>query len=200
MGFWIPAISAATSLAGLLTKKKKTPSMASIDISGELDKLDKLYESKRGLLTTDIQNQLAGLNKNTANSLAGRGIYRSPVSQASYNQNAATAQGALSQGLSNLYGKQASERTSSLNNLLGYQNKVNEANYNAALRKYQNRYNTRTGLMSTGFGMLWDQYGRKKANNNYNWNSNSGSSLSDLSSYNDYGLDNIGDAFDSSGF
>ena len=148
-------MAGASLLGGLFSKKKKVSMPAAPDISGELAKLDALYGTQRELLTKDIAQQTGQMQRQTAQGLANRGIFSSPVSEASFSRTRQTGQQALSQGLSDLYGQQASARSAALNSLLQYNQNIQMANYQRQLQQQQQQSAMRSGLfgMAGSFGL-----------------------------------------------
>ena len=148
-------MAGASLLGGLFSKKKKVKMPAAPDISGELAKLDALYGTQRELLTKDIAQQTGQMQRQTAQGLANRGIFSSPVSEASFGRTRQTGQQALSQGLSDLYGQQAQARSAALNSLLQYNQNIQMANYQRQLQQQQQQSALRSGLfgMAGSFGL-----------------------------------------------
>jgi len=99
-------------LAGgfLSPKKKKAPKPQQIDITAQLAMIDAMYNQQKQQARTTLAESLKGLNKLTAQSLAGRGIYSSPVSQFSFGENQKSYAQALSQALSDLGAQQAMQK------------------------------------------------------------------------------------------
>lgn len=155
MAAWIlPAISAATTLAGLFAgqKKVKQPKVPTVDLSAELAKLDALYAEQKAGVTARMERQLAQTQAQTSSSLAGRGIYSSPVSEYSFGANRAATANALADALAMLSGQQAFTRAQLTSGLAEQQAKQL---YDAAMAKYQANLENRNRLSAalTGMGM-----------------------------------------------
>ena len=152
MAWVIPAIMAASAIASAIagSKKVKYPKASQIDISGELAKLDAIYEQSRQQSQNVLRNQLTELNKNTASSLASRGIYSSPISQAAYNQTNRTYQNALSSMLADSYNAQAQARANLTAKLAEARANAEQA---AALAKYEQKLRNR-GVWSNLLGSI----------------------------------------------
>src|SRR3989337_2614988 len=86
-------------LAGFFTSPKRKAPGSSINISKELDKIGDLFREQRAAVTRGIEEDLAGKKFSLASSLAGRGIYSSPVSEYGYRELDRGAQNALAQAL-----------------------------------------------------------------------------------------------------
>lgn len=157
-------------LGGLLGggKKKKTPTYTAPDISGELAKIDALYGQQGQLLTQGINQQIANMQGQTAQGLANRGIYSSPVSQKAIQDVNTKGLQALAQGQASLLGEQAQARTSALNNLLGYQQRAQQANNEIAMQKYLGQNQTNQGLLAMGGGLLSKYLTNRPRNANMN--------------------------------
>ena len=77
------------------------------DISEELARLRALFAEQRRLAAEDISQQLGTLQSRTASSLAGRGVLRSAVSEASFTRNREAAQRALGLATGQIGGREA---------------------------------------------------------------------------------------------
>ena len=152
MAWLIPAITAASAIGSALmgSKKVKYPKASQIDISGELAKLDAIYEQSRQQSQNVLRNQLTELNKNTASSLASRGIYSSPISQAAYNQTNRTYQNALSSLLAESYNAQAQARANLTAKLAEARAKAEQ---DAAVAKYEQKLRNQ-GVWSNLLGSI----------------------------------------------
>ena len=154
MAAWIlPAISAVSTLAGLFAgqRKVKQPTVPTIDLSAELAKLDALYEAQKARTRESLATQLGETQKQTSASLAGRGVYSSPVSEYSFGQNRAAFANALADALAQISIQQAGTRASLTSGLAQQQA---QQQYAAAMSKYQAQIENRNLLSSalTGLG------------------------------------------------
>lgn len=141
-------------LAGLFGRKKKRPkALVAPDISGELAKLDALYGTQREMLTADIGRQTGLMQQQTAQGLANSGILSSPVREASFGRVRASGQQALSGGLAELYGQQASARSAALNSLLQYNQNIQAANQARQQAAYDRQQQFQNQMLGVGLNL-----------------------------------------------
>lgn len=153
-GAGAPIGAVVGGLAGLFSKKKKRPkALVAPDISGELAKLDALYGTQRELLTQDVARQTGLMQGQTAQSLANRGILSSPVSEASFGRVRASGQQALSGGLAELYGQQATARSAALNSLLQYNQNIQQANQARQQASYDRQQQFQNQMLGVGLNL-----------------------------------------------
>lgn len=148
----VPAISGAATLASMFGKKPKAPKTPTIDTSAIMAEIDKLYAAQESATQANLSRSLAGLNKQTSESLAGRGIYRSPVSEQSFIRNREAYSSSLADALSGLAGQRAQSKANVLSSAASLEA---QQRYNAQLAKYQQQMESRnllTGLLAAGTG------------------------------------------------
>ena len=133
----------------LFGKKKKAPQYTPIDITAILAQIDKVYAEEESRVKGGLAEQLAGQQTATAESLAGRGIYSSPVSEYSFGANRTSNARALANALSEIAGNKATAKS----NLMTSAATTNATNaYNAEVAKYEKQLessNLLTGLLTT---------------------------------------------------
>ena len=95
---------------GNLFKSPDVPQPGQLDITAQLAMIDEAYNQQKQQAQTTLAESLKGQNRLTAQSLAGRGIYSSPVSQFSFGKNQKSYAQALSQALSDLGAQQAIQK------------------------------------------------------------------------------------------
>jgi hypothetical protein len=103
----------------LFGKKKSAPGP---DVSGELARIGALFESMRGTAVSGINADAARTRRATASNLAGRGIYRSGVSENSFNELDRVRTDAIAQALAHISGQEASVRAGVLGKQMDYAN------------------------------------------------------------------------------
>ena len=156
MPVWIPiALAAASLYSSYRAGKTKMPKIKApaFDYGAELANLDKLYSEAGTEITRQVGEQGAQMRKQTAEGLAARGIYSSPVSEASFAQVQKGQQSALSSALANLATEKGKTRSSLFQNLLDYNSKVAQMQYQRNLAKYQGsqqQWNTLSALLAGG--------------------------------------------------
>ena len=165
IGSAIPVIgtgigAAVGGLAGLFTKKAKRPKPQQIDISQELAMISELYGQARTQQQELGARQLAQGLTQTSESLAGRGIYRSPVSQRALGETRKTYAMALSDALARLSSEEMAKRAEL--SAAAKQFNANALNQSAQQRYAEsmaNRTALTSGLTSLGAGLLMRNYG-----------------------------------------
>lgn len=145
----LPIVLGAAALYNAFGKKQpKAPSYQAPDLTGTLAAIDEYYKKAAETGKTSLGQELQGLNTMTAENLAGRGIYSSPVSQYAYQQNTQNYQKSLADMLGSLQGQQLQAKA----NITGQVATQGAANkYQSELAKYQQRLqsqNMLTGLLS----------------------------------------------------
>jgi hypothetical protein len=148
---WGTAIGAV--LGGLFNSgkgRRKAPKVQSIDTSSILAEIDKLYAAQEQATQANLARGLSGMQAQTSESLAGRGIYSSPVSEWSFAKNRQAASDSLADAMSTLSANKASTKANVLSSASSLEAKQR---YDAALAKYQNQIesdNMLTGLLASG--------------------------------------------------
>jgi hypothetical protein len=148
-GWIVPAITGAAALYNVLKKKPKAPSTPTIDVSGILAEIDKMYDTQETATQANLARSLAGTNKATSDSLAGRGVYSSPVSEWSFAKNRGDYQSALSDALATIAGSRAGAKANVLSSAKSLEAKQK---YKSELNKYNQKLsssNMLTGLLAS---------------------------------------------------
>lgn len=146
-----PIVPVALGLGSLLagSKKVKAPKAPVIDITGILAEIDKLYNTQAQATEANNTKNLAATQTATSDSLAGRGIYTSPVSEWSFGKNRADVSSDLANALATIN----SNRANSKANVMSSAASLNaQQAYQAQLAKYQNQMESKnmiTGLLSS---------------------------------------------------
>ena len=158
IGSVVPVVGTAAGaiiggiIGGLTGKKRpKRPKPTTIDLSAELAKLDALYAEQKAGVTASMGRQLAQTQAQTSDSLAGRGVYSSPVSEYSFGVNRAASANALADALAMISGQQAGTRAQLTSGLSQLQAKQI---YEAVMSEYEAKIRNRNILSSalTGLG------------------------------------------------
>lgn len=160
------ALAAGGTIGGLLASRRRVdiPAPQQIDITQQLAMIDEAYNQQKQQAQTNLAESLKGQNKLTAQSLAGRGIYSSPVSQFSFGENQKSYAQALSQALSDLGAQQATQRAQLSAGAqqfnLGQQNQYNQSRYQQQLANRQMLSQALFGLGGAGIQGLMGSMGR----------------------------------------
>lgn len=109
-------------VGGLFSKKQKS----SFNIDAELAKLSALIAKQREAGQSTIESNYRANRSEIASSLAGRGTYRSPVAEASFNRLRQAKTQALVELEGNLAGMEAGARSDLMKTLMGYRVKSDE--------------------------------------------------------------------------
>lgn len=140
---------------GLMSKKRKPPKPQQIDIGSELAMISEMYNQARAQQQELGARQLAQGLTQTSESLAGRGIYRSPVSQRALGETRKTYAMALSDALAKLSAEEVAKRAelsaAAKQYNLGQQNQYNQLRY---AQSQANQAALTGGLTSLGAALL----------------------------------------------
>lgn len=164
IGSAIPVIgtgvgAAVGGLAGLFSKRRKPSKPQQIDITKELAMIGELYNQARTQQQELGARQLAQGLTQTSESLAGRGIYRSPVSQRAIGDTRKTYAMALSDALARLSAEEMAKRIELSSAAKQYNaNQVAEYNRMKDAISAQNRAALTSGITSLGAGLLMRNY------------------------------------------
>lgn len=134
------------ALLGLGTGFLKKPKRPSVNIDSELVRLRGLYQAQRDAALAGVNENLGELNKQTAEGLAGRGIYSSPVSENYFARNRRGAQSALAQAYGNIGSNQANAESALLSKLLGLDYENKNAGYEDDVQARNDIFSGLTGL------------------------------------------------------
>lgn len=115
-----------------------------IDISGEISQLRALFAEQREIARKGIMSQLGDFQGRTASDLAGRGIYRSPLSEWSFGRNRKAAQSAIGDAFGKISATEAQTIADLLSQLSSQKNKQQA---DSELKKQRGR-NELLGLLS----------------------------------------------------
>lgn len=128
------------------------------DVSADLERIKQAYSGVTEATTSALEGQMQGMTQNTANQLAKRGIYSSPVSEYSFNQLARTKQNALASALANVELNKANALSSAIGQGADYNQRIKLANLGLAQNQYdrdlQNRQAIARALSGISGAML----------------------------------------------
>ena len=102
------------TVGGMFTKKQKRP-----DISGELARISAMFEAMREQGVKNVNREAAQGRSQAVNNMAGRGTYRSPVANATFNQLEGERVNAVANMNAHLMGQEAQMRSGLMRELLG---------------------------------------------------------------------------------
>lgn len=145
----VPVVTGAGALLSAFGKKPKAPSAPTIDVSDILAEIDKMYDAQETATQANMARSLSGVNKATSDSLAGRGVYSSPVSEWSFAKNRGDYQTALSDALATIAGNRAGAKANVLSSAKSLEAKQK---YESELNKYNQKLsssNMLTGLLAS---------------------------------------------------
>ena len=143
MPAWLlPAVGATLGGAGLVGSFLNKPNYNTPDISGELKKISELFAQMRAQAETSINRQAALGRAQSANSLAARGVYSSPVSEHTFNRLEDSRLNSIADANAQIGGQEANARSSVLGTLL----QLNARNQDMRNQANAARWGSLTGL------------------------------------------------------
>ena len=145
----VPVVAGAGALLSAFGKKPKAPSAPTIDVSGILAEIDKMYAAQETATQANLAKGLSGTQKATSDSLAGRGVYSSPVSEWSFAKNRGDYQTSLADALATIAGNRAGAKANVLSSAKSLEAKQK---YESELNKYNQKLsssNMLTGLLAS---------------------------------------------------
>lgn len=158
------ALAAAASLAGtIFGATRGTPSSKAYmpDISGELAKLDALYDEQSKRVASQVDVEGMALKKSAVEDLAARGIFSSPVSEQTLIRTNQTIAQAKADAEARLRAAQIDARTSLTSKLMDYASRAAEMQNQYDWKAYETESKNISSLLGgVGgvFGSLSDYY------------------------------------------